>query len=256
MTNLTLPSNENIFQRMSNPSDIPSLPEDSQFAPDDPGVVWVVEEDGVRESLTFALMPQFETIVYPNATEFLARADLDRPGCLIVAEPLSMTTSGDVQIALRQMKCPVSVILLASQPDIRTAVRAMAAGAVSVLEKPVDPDELASAVEVGLVRSKRLYRRRRLLLMYESLSRRERQIFIMICQGLKNSDIAPLLNLSQRTVEVHRAHIGRKLGNAAPVRLLYELAKTTEDGSVLTADFEGIDQEALERAIAEATSSN
>ena len=212
------------------------------------GSVWVVDDDDMRVSLSFTLKPRFETASFPSVQTFLARADLDHPGCLVVAERMANAGARGVQAELAALKSPISVIFLAQQSDIRTAVRAMENGAVSFLEKPVDPDELTEAVEKGLRRSVRLARRNLLMRLFETLSRREKQIFILVCQGLRNGDIAPLLNLSQRTVEVHRAHLGRKLGNAAPIRLLYELTQTS-DGNLLSAQFDELDQSALERAI-------
>ena len=88
----------------------------------------------------------------------------------------------------------------------------------------------------------------RLERLFETLSRRERQIFVLVCQGLRNGDIAELLNLSQRTVEVHRAHISRKLGNASPIRLLYELTQTL-GGNIISAEFDGLDPQKLANAI-------
>ena len=72
---------------------------------------------------------------------------------------------------------------------------------------------------------------------------------MLICRGLKNGDIAALLELSQRTVEVHRAHISRKLGDAAPIRLLYELILA--EGEILfNVSFDGIRPEGLAKVFA------
>lgn len=233
------------------------------------GPVWLVDDDDVRESLSFALQPRFDTRTFPSLEAFLTKADLDRPGCLVIADRFGgLGTQGgfgsaaafgasgfgfaqaevSVQHELKLRRSPIAVVFLASQGDVRSAVRAMRSGAVSFLEKPVDPEELAEAVAEGLERSRRAARRNTLAELFESLSKRERQIFVLICHGLKNGDIAKLLNLSQRTVEVHRAHIGRKLGNAAPIRLLYELI-LAEGESLFSAELEGVDPEALALAL-------
>lgn len=216
------------------------------------GPVWVVDDDDVRESLSFALRPRFETHTFPSLESFLAGADLTRPGCLVITDRFGELTesgasSANVHRELEVRRSPVSVIYLSSQGDVRSAVRAMREGAVSLLEKPVDPEELAEAVAEGLERALRRARRNELARLFESLSRRERQIFVLICHGLKNGNIAELLGLSQRTVEVHRAHISRKLGNAAPIRLLYELI-LAEGETLFNVTFDGIDLSALEAA--------
>ena len=167
------------------------------------GPVWVVDDDDVRESLTFALQPRFEAASYPTLEAFLTQADLMQPGCLVIADRFaglneSSLDEFNVQHELELRRSPVTVVFLSSLANIRAAVRALRQGAVSFLEKPVDPEELGDAVAEGLERALRRAQRNRLAERFESLSKRERQIFVLICRGLKNGDIAALLELSQR----------------------------------------------------------
>ena len=232
--------------------------EEDEYASEPTGPVWVVDDDDVRESLTFALQPRFEAASYPTLEEFLDSADLTQPGCLVIADHLGGLMDGEfqefnVQHELELCRSPIAVVFLSSQSSVRSAVQALRHGAVSFLEKPVDPEELADAVSEGLSRALRRAHRNLLAERFESLSRRERQIFVLICRGLKNGDIAEVLELSQRTVEVHRAHIGRKLGYAAPIRLLYELI-LAEGETLFNVSFEGLRPEVLERVLTEAAS--
>jgi tetrathionate reductase complex response regulator len=218
------------------------------------GPVWVVDDDDVRESLTFALQPRFEAASYPTLEAFLTQADLMQPGCLVIADRFaglneSSLDEFNVQHELELRRSPVTVVFLSSLANIRAAVRALRQGAVSFLEKPVDPEELGDAVAEGLERALRRAQRNRLAERFESLSKREQQIFVLICRGLKNGDIAALLELSQRTVEVHRAHISRKLGDAAPIRLLYELI-LAEGETLFNVSFDGIRPEGLAKVFA------
>lgn len=220
------------------------------------GPVWVVDDDDVRESLTFALQPRFEAASYPTLEAFLTQADLMQPGCLVIADRFaglneSSLDEFNVQHELELRRSPVTVVFLSSLANIRAAVRALRQGAVSFLEKPVDPEELGDAVAEGLERALRRAQRNRLAERFESLSKRERQIFVLICRGLKNGDIAALLELSQRTVEIHRAHISRKLGDAAPIRLLYELI-LAEGETLFNVSFDGIRPEGLAKVFAAA----
>ena len=217
------------------------------------GPVWVVDDDDVRESLTFALQPRFEAASYPTLEAFLTQADLMQPGCLVIADRFaglneSSLDEFNVQHELELRRSPVTVVFLSSLANIRAAVRALRQGAVSFLEKPVDPEELGDAVAEGLERALRRAQRNRLC---APLAPRcgERQIFVLICRGLKNGDIAALLELSQRTVEVHRAHISRKLGDAAPIRLLYELI-LAEGETLFNVSFDGIRPEGLAKVFA------
>ena len=233
---------------MSDPFEMPLVPE-TDLPHEHAGHVWVVDDDDVRESLTFALRPRFFTETFPSLSRLYKEADLLAPGCLVVADRILGAGTFGVLEELRRLRSPVSVVFLSEDIDVRTTVQVLQNGAVSVLEKPVDPVELSHAVDRGLALSARVARRYRLEALYETLSRRERQIFVLVCRGLKNIDIARLLKLSQRTVEVHRAHIGRKLGEAAPIRLLYDLLETSGE-NILSVRFDDIDAEALEKAVA------
>lgn len=131
------------------------------------GPVWVVDDDDVRESLTFALQPRFEAASYPTLEAFLTQADLMQPGCLVIADRFaglneSSLDEFNVQHELELRRSPVTVVFLSSLANIRAAVRALRQGAVSFLEKPVDPEELGDAVAEGLERALRRAQRNRL----------------------------------------------------------------------------------------------
>jgi two-component system response regulator TtrR len=141
------------------------------------GPVWVVDDDDVRESLTFALQPRFEAASYPTLEAFLTQADLMQPGCLVIADRFaglneSSLDEFNVQHELELRRSPVTVVFLSSLANIRAAVRALRQGAVSFLEKPVDPEELGDAVAEGLERALRRAQRNRLAERFESLSKR------------------------------------------------------------------------------------
>lgn len=196
--------------------------------PQNHGPVWIVDDDDVRFSLSFALSPRYEPQTFGSGEEFLSQVSLDRPGCLILDLRMLGMTGLDVQKRLIEAQSPIGVVFLSGHGDIRTAVSAMESGAVSFLEKPVDPDLLAAAVQKALDASYERHRRKHIHKLLSTLTAREMQIFRMVCQGRKNSDIAEELFVSKRTVEVHRMHISRKLGYAAPIRFLWELAELEE----------------------------
>lgn len=196
--------------------------------PQNHGPVWIVDDDDVRFSLSFALSPRYEPQTFGSGEEFLSQVSLDRPGCLILDLRMFGMTGLDVQKRLIEAQSPIGVVFLSGHGDIRTAVSAMESGAVSFLGKPVDPDLLAAAVQKALDASYERHRRKHIHKLLSTLTAREMQIFRMVCQGRKNSDIAEELFVSKRTVEVHRMHISRKLGYAAPIRFLWELAELEE----------------------------
>lgn len=188
--------------------------------------VWVVDEDDVRFSIRFALATHnFNAMTYSSGEAFLQDTNLMQPGCAVLDLTMATMSGLEVQRVLKEANSPIEVIILSGHGSIPDVVTAMENGAVSFLEKPVDPDELTKKVELGLERSMKkwqCYQMNQLLLTF---SRREAQIFELVCQGYKNNEIADKLFLSQRTVEVHRAHITKKLGVHTPISLLYELAR-------------------------------
>ena len=101
--------------------------------------------------------------------------------------------------------------------------------APAILGRDLDEfEDLTAAVQKALDASYERHRRKHIHKLLSTLTAREMQIFRMVCQGRKNSDIAEELFVSKRTVEVHRMHISRKLGYAAPIRFLWELAELEE----------------------------
>lgn len=194
------------------------------------GPVWIIDEDEVRFSLSFALRPRFTPESFELAEAFIARVPLDQAGCLITDVELAGALDGlALQEHLARCGSPISVVFVSRKNDLETVVRAMRGGAVNFLHKPVDPELLAGAVEEALERSRRQLEKKQLLAKLATLTRREFQVFEKVCQGLKNNEIADSLFVSRRTVEVHRRHIGRKLGYAAPMRFLYDLCAVNGD---------------------------
>lgn len=188
-----------------------------------PGPVWVIGD----EPLAFGIRLNFTVIEPPPGSAFLS-ASADEPGCII----LNIDAQGRDGMALleelRAHRSPIAVIFVSSRADIHTAVASLQAGAVNFLEKPVDPEVLTAAVEKALLISQRRWCKRRLADLVGTLSAREHQVFELICQGKRSNEIAAELFLSQRTVEVHRAHIMHKV--VSPIRVLYELSLANDDG--------------------------
>ena len=188
--------------------------------------VWVVDDDDVRYSIRFALATHsLNAETFSSGEEFFSSVNPAQPGCLVVDMTMQGMSGRDVQTKLREAGSPIRVIVLSGHGTIRMAVEAMENGAVCFLEKPVDPDELVKKVHLALDLSRLEHQKALIREKLSTFSRREAQIFDLLCQGVKNTEIADKLFLSQRTVEVHRAHIMKRLGNTAPISILYELAR-------------------------------
>ena len=126
-----------------------------------------------------------------------------------------------------------SVVLISGHVDVQMAVRAMKAGAIDVLAKPVREQDLLEAVNRALVRDQQ--RRAEaagddvLLARYATLSDRERQVFGLVASGLLNKQIAEHVAITEATVKLHRSQVMKKMEAAslpALVRMADRLAKT------------------------------
>jgi FixJ family two-component response regulator len=130
---------------------------------------------------------------------------------------LAMPEAGglEVQQALRDDECGLPVVFLSGQGDVPTSVRAMKAGAVDFLTKPVEAVALIGAVRRALERDAIQGR-------IAGLTRREREVMVQLLQGKLNKQIAAELGASEKTIKVHRARVLHKMqarSIAALVRL-------------------------------------
>jgi FixJ family two-component response regulator len=121
----------------------------------------------------------------------------------------------DLQAELAQASRSIPTIIITGHGDIPMTVRAMKAGAVAFLTKPLREQDVVDAIFAGLERDRlkleQEQKRRDLHMRFETLSSREREILPLITAGLLNKQIAGEVGLSEVTVKVHRSHLMAKL---------------------------------------------
>lgn len=202
------------------------------------GRVWLVDDDAdLRRSIEWLLRSVgLEVHAYGSATEFLERADLSMHGCLLTDVRMPGLSGIELLERLKAMQtAPVSVVMTL-HGDAPTAVRAMKAGAFDFIEKPFREQDLIDAVHRALVHGEKSAVRRSKLLAARSamaaLTPRERDVFDRVSAGRMNKEVARDLNLSVRTVELHRAHVMEKLGAAtlSELVMLRLLVDGADDG--------------------------
>ncbi|HKC46068.1 MAG TPA: LuxR C-terminal-related transcriptional regulator, partial [Gemmatimonadales bacterium] len=130
----------------------------------------------------------------------------------------------DLQEALARLEVPLPIVFLTGHGDIPMSVRAMKAGAVDFLTKPVSREALLAAVRTAVARDAdtRAAREglRGLRDRYESLTPREREVFAGIVAGRLNKQIAAELGTAERTIKAHRAHVMEKMDVASVAELV------------------------------------
>ena len=174
------------------------------------------DEPSVRDSLRALLEGHgFCVQAFATSEEFQQGCPPDAAGCLLCDINLPGLNGLDLLDNLAKSHAQLAVIMMTGYADVPAAVRAMKAGAVDFIEKPFSEEPLVAMVSKALSRaldkSKHSLQRGEIEARRASLTAREREIFDQLALGHPNKIIAFHLNISPRTVEVHRAHIFEKM---------------------------------------------
>ena len=191
-------------------------------------VIHVVDDDdSVRTGVVRLLQAAgFEARGYASAGEFLlGRSDRNAPGCVVLDVRMPGPSGLDLQEALARLEVPLPIVFLTGHGDIPMSVRAMKAGAVDFLAKPVSRDTLLASVRAALARDAETRAAREGLRLlrarYETLTPREREVFAGVVAGKLNKQIAADLGTAERTVKAHRAQIMGKMQVASVAALVH-----------------------------------
>jgi FixJ family two-component response regulator len=184
----------------------------------DEPVVYVVDDDvqALRAVTTLVEAMGLPTFGYNSAEEFLTAYDGRRPACLVTDVRMLGMSGLELQEELARRGVNISVVVLTGFATTAGTVRAMRNGALTLLEKPCRDDELWEAIRNGLAADReavveeqaREETRRR----FESLTPKEREVLTLISAGDANKIVARKMNVSLRTVELHRQSVFTKMG--------------------------------------------
>ena len=179
-------------------------------------VVYIVDDDAkVRDALSSLLRANGKDVrLFASGTEFLSFERKDTAACLILDLKMPGMNGLEVQKVI-SAQISIPIIFITGGGDIPATVKAMKGGAVDFLTKPVDETVLLAAVESALEKE-RVARREALgqadlLARYRSLTPREQEVLPLLVRGLLNKQAAAELGITEYTVQIHRAHIMRKM---------------------------------------------
>lgn len=176
----------------------------------------VDDDEAVRRSASFMLRTSGYVVkTYASGVEFLEHAKDALPGCILLDVRMPEMDGLQVQAALKERGILLPVVVMTGHGDINTAVEAMKLGAIDFIEKPFEKAVLINALEAGLERlgesAKRHARADEARVKLAVLTPRELDVMKGLVRGHPNKTIAFDLDISPRTVEIHRANLMTKL---------------------------------------------
>jgi FixJ family two-component response regulator len=199
--------------------------------------VYVVDDDtSLRTALSRLLRAAgYEVHAYASAGEFLLAERGEGAACLVLDVRMPGPSGLELQQALGKQTPPLPIVFLTGHGDIPMSVRAIQAGAVDFLTKPVKRATLLHAVEKAIARGidqrQAAGHMQRLQARFETLTPREREVFAAVVAGRLNKQIAADIGCSIRTVKIHRSRAMQKM-QAASVADLVRMAEALRAASM------------------------
>lgn len=200
-------------------------------------LVRIVDDDTAFRTAVGRLLQAsgYEVRAFPSAGDFLMEEDGVRPGCVLLDVRMPGPSGLELQEAMVRHSDSLPIVFLTGHGDIPLSVRAMKAGAVDFLTKPVRKEILLAAVRAALSKDKvsRSVRdeSRTLRDRYALLSEREKEVLAHVVAGRLNKQIAAAIGVSERTVKSHRSRVMEKM-HAASVADLVRSADGVLRGAV------------------------
>jgi len=183
----------------------------------DPRIVYIVDDDdAVRDSTALYLDAQGLTVEsFSSAVEFLHAAPSVAPGCVVTDLRMPGLDGLELLRRLREQNLPLAIVVMTAHGEVPLAVQALKAGAVDFIEKPFTGETLLEAIGTALRSVEQTHQKDTDIAAFGEhlalLTARERQVMEQLVAGHPNKVIAYNLDMSPRTVEVHRARVLEKM---------------------------------------------
>ena len=186
----------------------------------DPMVHIIDDDEAVLDSLSMLLdSVGIDNTLYSSAQLFLDTYPLESlktlSGCIVLDIRMPGMSGMECQQRLRELKCPLPIIFITGHGDVPMAVEAIKKGALEFIQKPFREQELLDciqrALEINRDTHKLVLRALDIKTCIQTLTKREQEVMKKVISGYANKVIASDLNLSQRTIEIHRAKVMEKM---------------------------------------------
>jgi FixJ family two-component response regulator len=187
----------------------------AQMKPE-PTVFVVDDDEAVGDFLSHLIVSVgLKVETYASAEEFLDAHEPGRPGCLLLDIRMPGMSGLELQQELAAREIRIPVIILTGHGDVQVAIHAMKAGAVDFIEKPFNNELLLDRIQKAVAESVQAETTRvkwdEIALRMKLLTPRERQVLDMVVAGETNKSVARHLDISERTIEIHRAKVMEKM---------------------------------------------
>lgn len=184
--------------------------------PRTPLVHLVDDEFAVRDSLTILLESLGQSVrSYESAEDFLENYDPNQSGCLLLDVRMPSMSGLELQEELLKRNITLPIIFISGHADIPDSAKAFRAGAVDFLEKPFNNEillkRIEEAIEKDITSREQLSEKQKILDRFNHLTAREKEVLTLIVTSHSNKEAAKILDISNRTIDVHRAHIMEKM---------------------------------------------
>ncbi len=190
--------------------------------------LFIVDDDAsVRKSLTRLLCAHaYQVESFESAEAYLARENYPGVGAIILDLTMPGLNGMDLQTRLLEQGSSLPIVFLTAHGDIPTSVKAMKLGAKNFLTKPVDEAELIPAVTEAVSHHAEIQQQQNKQLAIQqkikTLTQREYQILRYVISGALNKQIAQELQIAEKTVKVHRAHMLEKMAAGSVAELVHK----------------------------------
>ncbi len=193
--------------------------------------VYIIDDDeAVRDSIKELVESvDLNAEIFESAVSFLDSFTADKVGCLVLDIRMARMSGLILQERLNEMSATIPIIFITGHGDVNMAVEALKSGAVDFIQKPYHDQNLLDSINDALELDNRnrsgSQQEKTMEKCIEKLTEREHQVMDLLSQGHTNKVIGKNLDISPRTVEVHRQHILQKFKVKSVTQLMYLLSK-------------------------------